>query len=69
MRVAAYYPWIYLRGGAERTILETLRRSRHDWTLFTNRYDREATFPIPDSPWWSCCECPFAAPLPRRAPG
>lgn len=45
MRVAAYYPWIYLRGGAERLILETLRRSRHDWTLFTNRYDRSATFP------------------------
>gem|GEM_PF-347198 len=45
MRVALYYPWIYLTSGAERTILELSGRSRHDWTLFTNRYDPERTFP------------------------
>jgi glycosyltransferase involved in cell wall biosynthesis len=45
MKVALYYPWIYLPGGPERTILEILARSRHSWTLFTNHYDREATFP------------------------
>ncbi len=45
MRVAAYHPWIYLKGGAERTLLELVKRSRHTWTLYTNHYDREATFP------------------------
>jgi glycosyltransferase involved in cell wall biosynthesis len=40
-----YYPWIYLTSGAERTILELSRRSRHQWTLFTNRYEPEHTFP------------------------
>lgn len=45
MRVAAYYPWIYLRGGGERTLLEFIRHSRHTWTIYTNRYDPEATFP------------------------
>jgi len=44
-RVALYYPWIYLTGGAERTILELTTRSRHDWTLFTNHYEPSATFP------------------------
>ena len=46
MRVAMYYPWIYLPGGPERTIAEILARSRHSWTLFTNHFDREATFPV-----------------------
>lgn len=45
MKVAMYYPWIYLPGGPERTIVEILARSRHSWTLFTNHFDREATFP------------------------
>jgi glycosyltransferase involved in cell wall biosynthesis len=43
--VACYYPWIYLRSGAERTILEVARRSRHHWTIYTNHYDREGTYP------------------------
>ena len=46
MRVALYYPWIYLYGGPERTISELLRRSRHTWTVLTNRYEPEATFPV-----------------------
>jgi glycosyltransferase involved in cell wall biosynthesis len=45
MRVAVYHPWIYLKGGAERTLLELVRRSRHAWTVYTNHYDREGTFP------------------------
>jgi glycosyltransferase involved in cell wall biosynthesis len=44
-RVALYYPWIYLTSGAERTILELTAGSRHDWTLFTNHYEPESTFP------------------------
>ena len=45
MKVATYYPWVYLRGGGERTLLEFLLHSRHTWTLYTNRYDPESTFP------------------------
>ncbi|MBI4719044.1 MAG: glycosyltransferase [Planctomycetes bacterium] len=45
MKVALYYPWVYLTSGAERTILELTGRSRHRWTIFTNRFDRRHTFP------------------------
>jgi glycosyltransferase involved in cell wall biosynthesis len=44
-RIAVYYPWLYLTSGAERTILEVARRSRHRITVFTNEYQPEATFP------------------------
>lgn len=44
MKIALYYPWIYLKGGGERLICELLRHSRHEWTLFTNHFDRERTF-------------------------
>jgi len=44
MKVAMYYPWIYLKGGPERTFIEIGRRSRNDWTFFTSHYDREGTF-------------------------
>ena len=44
MRFALYHPWVYLRGGAERLLVETLERSRHDWTVYTHHHDREATF-------------------------
>jgi len=44
MNVALYYPWIRQTGGIERTILETLKRSRHQWTLYTNRFDPATTF-------------------------
>lgn len=44
MRLALYHPWIYLRGGGERMLLETLNRSRHDWTVWTHRYEPEHTF-------------------------
>lgn len=45
MRAAMYYPWIYVKGGIERTILEIVKRSRHDWTVFTSHYRPEDTFP------------------------
>src|SRR4051812_44773415 len=45
MRVALYYPWIYLTSGAERTIIQLVRGSRHQWTLFTNHYAPAQTFP------------------------
>lgn len=44
-RVALYYPWIYLKSGIERTILEVYRRSRHDIIIVTSHYDHAATFP------------------------
>ena len=44
-RVALYYPWIYVRSGVERTILELVRRSRHQYTVFTNHYDAGQTYP------------------------
>jgi glycosyltransferase involved in cell wall biosynthesis len=45
LRVALYYPWIYLTSGGERTILELVRRSRHEWTLYTSHCRLEQTFP------------------------
>jgi glycosyltransferase involved in cell wall biosynthesis len=45
MKVALYYPWVYLTSGAERTILQLTAHSRHEWTIFTNRFDKERTFP------------------------
>ncbi len=45
MRVALYYPWLYLTSGAERTILHLSGGSRHEWTLFTHRFEAENTFP------------------------
>jgi glycosyltransferase involved in cell wall biosynthesis len=45
MRVAIYHPWVYLRSGLERTILELARRSRHDWTIYTSHFDPDGTYP------------------------
>jgi len=45
MKVAIYYPWVHLTSGAERSILELVKRSRHDWTIFTNHFDSERTYP------------------------
>lgn len=45
MRVAAYHPWVYLKGGSERTLLELMRRSKHEWTLYTNHYSPSTSFP------------------------
>jgi glycosyltransferase involved in cell wall biosynthesis len=45
MKIALYYPWIYLKSGVERTILETVKRSKHEYTIFTNHYDKKGTYP------------------------
>lgn len=45
MRIALYHPWIYLRSGIERMLVEMVTRSRHDWTLFTHRYAPATTYP------------------------
>ena len=45
MRIALYYPWIYLTSGSERVILEITGASRHDWTLFTNHFNPAQTYP------------------------
>lgn len=44
MRFAVYQPWV-LQGGIERLLLELLRRSRHEWTLYTHRYEPDETYP------------------------
>ena len=45
VRCALYHPWVYLRGGAERVVLEIARRSAHDWTVLTHSFDPATTFP------------------------
>jgi len=45
LKIALYYPWLYLKSGGERTVVELLARSRHQWKIVTNRYDADATFP------------------------
>lgn len=44
-RVALYYPWVYVRSGVERVILELVQRSRHRYTVFTNHIDYAQTYP------------------------
>lgn len=44
MKLALYQPWIYLHGGLEKSILELVKRSCHEWTIFTSHYDSENTF-------------------------
>lgn len=45
MNIALYYPWIYLKSGIERTILDQIKHSHHHYTIFTNHYDSLQTFP------------------------
>lgn len=44
MRIALYQPWIYLHGGLEKSLLELVTRSRHEWIVYTGYYDPEGTF-------------------------
>lgn len=44
MKTAIYYSWIYLKSGVEKTILEMVERSKNDYTIFTNHYDKNATY-------------------------
>jgi len=45
VRVAIYHPWIHLQGGGERTLLELVKRGKYNYTIFTNYYKPELTFP------------------------
>jgi glycosyltransferase involved in cell wall biosynthesis len=45
MRIAQYYPWVYLTSGVERVILEICRRSRHRHSIFTNHFAPANTYP------------------------
>jgi glycosyltransferase involved in cell wall biosynthesis len=45
MKIAVYYPWIHLHGGIERSILELMSRSGHDWTIYTSHYAPQDVFP------------------------
>ena len=45
MRLALYHPWVYLTSGVERTFVELLKRSRHDWVLYTHHYSPATTYP------------------------
>jgi glycosyltransferase involved in cell wall biosynthesis len=44
VRFAVYHPWVYLRGGAEKMLLELVERSAHDWTVYTHHHDADATY-------------------------
>lgn len=45
MKIAIYHPWIYVKSGLERTIMEIKSRSRHDWIIYTSHYSPEGTYP------------------------
>ena len=45
MRLALYHPWVYLRSGVERWMVEVVTRSRHDWTIYTHHHDPAGTYP------------------------
>jgi glycosyltransferase involved in cell wall biosynthesis len=45
VKVALYHPWVYLKSGIERMFVETLDRSRHDWTIYTHHHEPDATYP------------------------
>lgn len=44
MKIALYQPWIYLHGGLERSLLELVTRSRHQWVVYTGHYEPDHTF-------------------------
>ena len=45
MKIAIYHPWVYLKSGLERTILEIFKLSEHEITVFTSHYDKQGTYP------------------------
>src|SRR3954453_20419163 len=45
VKVALYHPWVYLTSGVERTFVEMLKRSRHDWVIYTHHYSPATTYP------------------------
>lgn len=45
MKIALYHPWIYLKSGLERTILEILKQTEHEIIVYTSHYDPDKTYP------------------------
>ena len=45
MKIAIYHPWIYVKSGLERTIMEIKKRSHHDWDIYTSHFDADGTYP------------------------
>ena len=43
-RIAIYHPWIHLKGGGEKVILEMLKRSEHDIQVYTHHFNPDNTF-------------------------
>lgn len=43
-KVIIYHPWVYLKGGAERLIIEYANRSSHEITIATSYFSPETTF-------------------------
>lgn len=44
MKIALYQPWIYLHGGLEKSLLELVTRSEHEWVVYTGYYEPQSTF-------------------------
>jgi glycosyltransferase involved in cell wall biosynthesis len=44
LKILFYHPWIYLKGGAEKVLVEYALRSKHDITIGTSFYDSKKTF-------------------------
>ena len=44
MKIAIYHPWIYLKGGAERVLIEFVKRTKWKCTIYTNYYNEDTTF-------------------------
>jgi glycosyltransferase involved in cell wall biosynthesis len=45
VRVALYHPWVYLRSGIERWMVELAARSEHEWVVLTHHHDPHGTYP------------------------
>jgi glycosyltransferase involved in cell wall biosynthesis len=45
VKVALYHPWIYLTSGIERSFVELLPRSRHEWLFLTHHHAPQSTYP------------------------
>ncbi len=43
-KIAIYHPWIHLKGGGEKVILELLKRSEHEIEVFTHHFNLDNTF-------------------------
>jgi glycosyltransferase involved in cell wall biosynthesis len=44
-KIALFHPWIKSKGGAEKVVLELLKKSKNNFDIYTWAYDKENTFP------------------------